>query len=406
MGDAIAMFNLTSLGQGEGGALHQIALVRGFRACGWRVRLVVPRRAGRDQVPADLRDITWQTPSVECMGLPRSLDSWLQIPALVWLRLTGRADILYIRANLFSWAVIAVARLLGMYVISEHNGWSASERLARGGGGLPVRLETMAQVLVGRWSQRSRCVTAGIARLLIRHGVDPVRVFVVGNGVDTREMRPRRVPTVSGSADRPVQLGFIGGLVRWQGIDTAIRALSLLEDLPHLQLTIAGDGPERGRLEALANDLGVSSRVTFLGYIPYQRAAEVINSFDIALAPFTVERNAEIGLSPIKIRDYAAAGRIVVASGIEGIRDFESAGWLFTHRADDPDDLATTIRRVMSMPPGDFAQRGAMAREYAQRHFDWNRIVDRIREEMPESPKKTAPSTRPQDEPESAKRDE
>lgn len=381
MREFIAMLNLTNLGQGEGGALHQIALARMFRGRGHEVTLVVPRRLGSEDIPADLLPITWQTPSADAVGLPRSLDTWLQVPVLVWLRMTGRARVLYIRANLFSWAVIAVARLLGMNVVCEHNGWSAGERRARGDGGLLVGIEIAAQVLAAKFANRSRCVTKGIANLLVDHGVSPDSLFVVGNGVDTREMFPRRAPgPVNGNES--LCLGFIGGLVKWQGVETALRALALLDDCPWVTLSIAGDGPERRRLEQLAQELRLVSKVTFLGYVPRSAAVDVINSFDIALAPFTAERNSEIGLSPIKIRDYAAAGRIVVASNIDGIGELESAGWLLTHRPDDPADLAAVLRRVMKLPVGEFADRCALARRYAVENFDWAQIADRVCAEM------------------------
>ena len=136
----------------------------------------------------------------------------------------------------------------------------------------------------------------------------------------------------------------------WQGVDIAIAAMDRLRDIPHLELLIAGDGPERGHLESLAADLGLAERIRFLGYVPRDQALAVINGFDVALAPFTRERNAEIGLSPIKIRDYAAAGRIVVAADIEGVRELSEAGWLFPHVSDDADDLARVIRRVIAIP--------------------------------------------------------
>jgi glycosyltransferase involved in cell wall biosynthesis len=48
-------------------------------------------------------------------------------------------------------------------------------------------------------------------------------------------------------------------------------------------MVMAGDGPERARMEALAQNLGVAERITFLGMVPHDRALEVIRNADVAV---------------------------------------------------------------------------------------------------------------------------
>jgi glycosyltransferase involved in cell wall biosynthesis len=377
---SILMMNLTHLGEGEGGALHQIALMRCFRDFGNTVSMLAPRRPECEKIPGDIRDGVTLTPSMTTLGLPPAFDMLGQLPALVASRLSGNADTLYIRANLFSLFAVAIGRLLGMRVVVEHNGWCAAERRARGGGAFLVAVEKISQVLSARWAHMSRCVTNGIARLLSNNGVSDAKIVVIGNGVDTTAMYPAADAVPCGSGAATTRLGFIGGLVSWQGVDIAIAAMDRLRDVPGLELVIAGDGPERGRLESLAAELDLADRIRFLGYVPRDQALAVINGFDIALAPFTRERNAEIGLSPIKIRDYAAAGRIVVAADIEGVGELSEAGWLFPHASDDADDLADVIRRVIGLSETERKDIGRAARAYAEEHFDWRRISIRIAE--------------------------
>jgi len=377
---SILMMNLTHLGQGEGGALHQIALMRCFRDFGNAVTMLAPWRPESDKIPGDIRDGVSLTPSMAAIGLPPAFDMLGQLPALVAKRLSGNADTLYIRANLFSALAVAIGRLLGMRVVVEHNGWCAAERRARGGGAFLVGVEKISQVLSARWAHMSRCVTDGIARLLSNCGVSDEKIVVIGNGVDTDAMYPATEAAPCGTGASATRLGFIGGLVAWQGVDIAIAAMDRLRDIQGLELLIAGDGPERGRLESLVADLDLADRIRFLGYVPRDRALAVINGFDIALAPFTRERNAEIGLSPIKIRDYAAAGRIVVAADIEGVGELAEAGWLFPHASDDAEDLARVIRHVIGLTEMERMDIRGKARDYAEKHFDWRRISVRIAE--------------------------
>lgn len=376
----IVMMNLTPLGQGQGGSLHQIALMRCFTEMGHAVRMLSPRRPESQRIPSDIRDRVTLTPAMKRIGLPAAFDTIVQIPALVACRVRARAETLYTRVNLFTWMVVGLGRILGMRVVVEHNSWCPGERQARGGGRFALALEKFSQMASANWAHVSRCVTPGIARLLEQHGVPGDKLVVIGNGVDTDVMRPlhRADSDSMETGGGVIRLGYMGGLVNWQGVEHAIQAMTHLQDIPSLELLIAGDGPERPALEALARRLGVTDRVRFLGYVPRDEAVKVINRFDIALAPFTRRRNEEIGLSPIKIRDYAAVGRIVVAARIDGIAELSPDGWLFTHRPDDPEDLANVVRQVLRRPAAERIDLGRRAREYAEAQFDWRQIAARV----------------------------
>ena len=112
-------------------------------------------------------------------------------------------------------------------------------------------------------------------------------------------------------------------------------------------------------------------------FLPKEKANTVINTFDIALAPFTRRRNAEIGLSPIKIRDYAAAGRLVVCSRIPELEELAEHGWVLLHEPDDPADLARVLIDCLT-GEHDSAAAGHRARAYAEERFSWETITEQL----------------------------
>jgi glycosyltransferase involved in cell wall biosynthesis len=369
----VLMVNLTNICSGEGGAFHQLALMREFSRSGIDPYMIVPHRLGGGDLPDILTNRCILSPSVDIFGFPLSFDCFLQIPSLIWLRLFKQYKILYVRYSLFSFILVVIARCLKMKVISEHNSWGKSERMIRDGGKILSGLEVFSQVWTARLSHRSRCVTQGIADILEGKSISSKKLVVIGNGTDTQTFFPinkEEACKVLGFDPHRKRVGFIGGLMRWQGCGTAIRALANLTSIDDVQLVIAGDGPERQYLETLAQDVGISKRVLFLGYVQPKDANLVINSFDIALAPFTRERNEEIGLSPIKIRDYAAAGCPVVASAIPGISELANKGWLFTHHPDDFKGLAALIEKMFS-PKFDLQGAGKSGRIFAESNFEW-----------------------------------
>jgi glycosyltransferase involved in cell wall biosynthesis len=66
-----------------------------------------------------------------------------------------------------------------------------------------------------------------------------------------------------------------------KGPELAVRALAATPR--PIRMVMAGDGPERNRMESLVRDLGVSDRVDFLGLVPHRRALEIIEGAEVAM---------------------------------------------------------------------------------------------------------------------------
>jgi glycosyltransferase involved in cell wall biosynthesis len=84
------------------------------------------------------------------------------------------------------------------------------------------------------------------------------------------------------SGPGPVRLVTACGLVRDKGLPRLLRALA---GAPDTRLTVVGEGPERGRLERLADELGLAGRVAFAGWLPAARMAAVFDRSDVFVLP-------------------------------------------------------------------------------------------------------------------------
>jgi glycosyltransferase involved in cell wall biosynthesis len=202
-------------------------------------------------------------------------------------------------------------------------------------------------------------VSAGLRDALIGLGAPAENITVMRNGVDLSVFRPidpaqaRVALGVTGSC-----MVSVGALIPRKGHDRTITALA---QLPGWTLLIAGSGPENGRLEALAKDLGVAGRVRFLGSVPHAELAGLYSAADVSVLASSREGWANVLLESM------ACGTPVIASPIPGnpeVVQTAAAGLIAAENT--PLGLAQAIR-AWEAAPGD----RAATRAYATR-FSWD----------------------------------
>ena len=277
----------------------------------------------------------------------------------------------------------ATSRLCGRPFVVEVNGSEEEARLLR-----PVLSrpwEPLKKSLRGFMYRRAARVVA-VSDLLARtvserYGVPPDSIAVVPNGVDPNLFFPldplearRRLGWGSGP-----WVVFVGNLVPWQGLDVLLEALPLLVGAhPSLRVAIVGDGVLGKSLAQLARRLGVADSVLFLGACPHESVGLYIGAADVCVAPFTRERNDRIGLSPLKLYEYLACGRPVVASDLPGVRDIlrASGGGLLVP-PDDPQALARAVSQLLENPTDSRAM-GLSGRRRVLAEWTWEHTAERI----------------------------
>jgi len=131
-------------------------------------------------------------------------------------------------------------------------------------------------------------------------------------------------------------------LVEKNGIEYVIRALPAL---PRAQFLVIGSGILREYLEGLAQQLGVTNQVHFLGYIPYEQLPQYLHSSDIFIRPSLSE-----GLGN-SFLEAMAAGIPVIATPVGGIVDFLIDGQTGVFcEVRDPQSIAVQINRIVTNP--------------------------------------------------------
>ena len=213
-----------------------------------------------------------------------------------------------------------------------------------------------------RHAAASIAVSAGLRDVLVELGAPPARLHVLRNGVDLELFRPMDREHVRRDLGiTKVTLASVGSLIERKGHHLVIEALTLL---PDCQLLIAGDGPERGRLAALAASLGVDARVTFLGERPHEHLASIYSAADILVLASSREG------WPNVLLEAMACGTPVVATAVEGVTEMLTtplAGRLLEQRSAAA--LAAKVKDLLADRPD-----RAATRSHAET-FSWEAIT-------------------------------
>jgi glycosyltransferase involved in cell wall biosynthesis len=327
----------------DGQGVHLEAMVAALRQAGHQVRVVGPpayEQAGLGGESGTVALVRRLLPgfAVELAELAYSLPSYLRLARAA---AEFAPDVIYERYNLFYLAGALLARRRRLPLLLEVNAPLAHER-ARFGNLKLHRLARWAEGHVWRAADRVLPVTQVLAGHVMQAGVPAERIEVVPNGIDLADFPEHAAPV--DIAKPEIVLGFVGFVRDWHGLDAVVRAIAAFSGPPRVKLLVVGEGPARPGLEALAAQLGIGERVHFTGLATREDVPRLVEKFDIALQPASVAY-----ASPLKVFEYMAAGRAIVAPDQPNIRevlDHEATALLFDPAA--PGAMWLAVERLVT----------------------------------------------------------
>jgi len=190
-------------------------------------------------------------------------------------------------------------------------------------------------------------------------------VTVIPNGIDFKEIQ--KIKPYREKSD----VIYVGRLVRYKNVDFLIKSIKLLEKkIPDIKCIIIGDGPERNYLEKLAEDLGITKNIEFIGFAKdYNELISRIKSSKVFVLPSTregfgivvIEANA-CGLPVVVIDNAMNASIELINQQINGFVSDLSA-----------DDIANFI--VLGIDKREEMRDKCIENA---RNYDWKRIVEML----------------------------
>jgi glycosyltransferase involved in cell wall biosynthesis len=314
----------TQLDDAQG--IHVRAMARAFQELGHEVDVISLFGASNDACLAGKRP--WR---IGTSRLPQGVYEALSLFYNIfgYRRLTRalrerKADLIYERYALNAFCGVLASRRFGVPLLLEINAPWHDQSPSSG----PVRFRRLARS-VERWvcanSIRTIVVSEALRQLLVTEGAPQGRLTVMHNAVDPAVFNPaisgQEVRQRYGLNDRLVA-GFVGWLRHWHGLEDLIDAVHVSGLLERgLRLLIVGSGPSLSAVQERVESLGLEDQVILTGPVAHEEVPAHIAALDIALQPRATDYAC-----PMKLVEYMAMGRCILAPNQPNIRELVSDG--------------------------------------------------------------------------------
>ncbi len=297
----------------------------------------------------------------------------------------GNADIIYAMGPIATFAAVITKPLHRTMILSEITSLENEEARLKGGlsAAFSRRAFGLLQRIDARFSDRIAVITDRVKRYYQEnYNVPENSIMVLGVTADPEKFRPVSAPESLTLLRKRLNLSqtsfvitFIGNLAPWQDFDLLLRgAGSVLTEQPDAVFLVIGDGAQRQWLEREISRRSLANRVCLLGPVPHQDVVLYINLSDICVA---VCKELTSGYSPMKLFEYLACGKPVVATRVAGYEIVEKAGagiLVDEGRADMFSSALLSLLRDKDLRQ----QCSANALSYARQHLGWKQVIQQI----------------------------
>jgi glycosyltransferase involved in cell wall biosynthesis len=298
----------------------------------------------------------------------------------LYLLIKKKPDIFYQRfdGTLFLSPSLVFSKLFNIPLVMEVNGDMLDEISMRHEPQVYVKLIKLCEKIYYSNASRIITVTEGIKQEIIRkYGVPEEKIEVIGNGVNTEIFRPlnkiSNLKTKYG-LDKNNVVAFAGILVEWQGLKYLVEAApAILKEEVKTVFLIIGDGPLKNDLIQKAKDLNIDKKFIFTGFIPHDEMPLYINASDVCVVPKIPLKS---GYSPLKLYEYMACGKAVIASDVKGFEILNQVKAGILVEPQNSQKLSEAILQVLKDKSlkNEMGNRG---RNLVLMHYSWGSIAQK-----------------------------
>lgn len=294
----------------------------------------------------------------------------------------GRADVILTRDLGVAAALLKMPAGMRAPLVYESHGYAPDVAAALPGlvatakPASAAKLKRLADREAAVWKDADGYVTItrALADELTRRFGRRERLAVIPDGV--------RTPPHADGAPVPAALpepvaAYAGHLYAWKGVDVLLRAIARTPGIRGLIVGGHEAEPDLTRVKALAAELGIQDRVTFTGLVAPSAVPAHLAGATMLVLPNPASAISTHFTSPLKLFEYMAAGRVIIASDLPAIREVLQDGEnALLVEPGSAEAIAAAMRRLLEDPA--LAQRLAQTASRDASNYTWPRRAERI----------------------------
>jgi glycosyltransferase involved in cell wall biosynthesis len=377
----ICSTDLSGESSSMGSVRHIIEVSENLHKLGYRIKLIAPHYSKYPHsTPIDIIYL----PIVKIRFL-RTIMYEILAPffILVYIILWS-PKLIYWRQSYLTFFPVFLARLLNQKILTEVNGLTIDEIESESLSRLKKKIIKKLERYNYKSSDHLICVAPKIKERIVNHyNIFNEKISVILNGVNSDRMpiiNSRKAKKAIGINPEIKVIGFVGHFFPWDGIEYLIEAApKIIEETKKVKFLIIGHGKWGDHLPELVSRRGLTDYFIFTGKIAWEKLYLYVNAFDVATAPYSNSINMESGRSSLKILEYFACNKPVVASHtvvIPEIVDIDDRCLGKTVKPEDSGELAQAI--LFFLKNKEKAKNiGNHARAYVLKERSWKVVARR-----------------------------
>jgi starch synthase len=285
-------------------------------------------------------------------------------------------DIVYCRDIFSSSCAILLKKLWKIPFVYEVNGILSDESRIRGSSRVDIFFTRILEYIIFTNSDVFICVTEEIKKA-IEEKYRNKKAYFVPNGANTTLFKPiENAAKLLGFDETAHYVVYVGSFAAWQGVDILIGAAAeVVQAVPNVRILLVGADGEKELLD-MVTDLNLTDAVIFTGKVAHPDVPLYMNVGDVCVTP---KRPLLSGYSPLKLYEYMACGKPVVASRIKGFEIVETVRAGILVEPENPVELSKTIVHLLRSE--DLRKEmGKNGRAYVVENHSWVNVSEKIEE--------------------------
>jgi glycosyltransferase involved in cell wall biosynthesis len=294
--------------------------------------------------------------------------------ALLRLLIHENIDLLYAKSPLEGAIAGSISTIFKIPCIYEVNGFIGEEYEIIKANPLRKYVSSFLETLALKKATHLICVTPWIKDILQERGLKK-GMDVVPNGADIRLFHPIEDARKALSLDKDTFLiGYMGTLKAWQGMEYLLAAIPYVLQEEQVKVLIVGGGELKQWLLSTISRIGLQEHIIVHDEVDHTEVPFYISACDVCVL---LKKPLSSGYSPLKLYEYMACQRPVVASRLHGFECLENEGAGILVNPEDPGEVARAILTLLRDEPLREIM-GKNGRSFVEKYHTWEKTTHDI----------------------------